>query len=262
MDPLFRKVGKAFVEEQTRLFGTDHLYAADTFIEMTPPSGDTNFLAATAKAIYRGMADSDPQAVWVLQGWTFFNQAKFWTQPRIEAFLDAVPNQHMLVLDLFCDVTPVWSRTHAFCGKPWVWCALQNFGDCVFLGLRGGGRELRFAPGGELADAGGESWSLDGDPVVLDLIERITVEADPGLVAGRRAGVARPVRVEERHAASPAGRSADAARTAAAVSVPGERSLERRNASEEAFAASVAGTRPAGSCGWPPVTSRIFTAFG
>ena len=134
LDPLFDRFAGAFLSEQQRLFGTDHLYAADTFIEMTPPSGDTNFLAATARAIYQGMARTDPAAVWVLQGWTFYNQAQFWTQPRIEAFLGAVPDARMLVLDLFCDVTPVWNRTRAFCGKPWVWCALQNFGDCVYLG--------------------------------------------------------------------------------------------------------------------------------
>jgi alpha-N-acetylglucosaminidase len=134
LDPVFSIFAKTFLEEQRRLFGTDHLYAADTFIEMTPPSGDTNFLAAVARAIYGGMAKADPDAVWVLQGWTFFNQAQFWTQPRIEAFLNAVPDSQMLVLDLFCDVTPVWNRTRAFCGKPWAWCALQNFGDCVYLG--------------------------------------------------------------------------------------------------------------------------------
>jgi len=134
LDPLFPQFAATFLEEQQRLFGTDHLYAADTFIEMTPPSGETSFLAATGRAIYQGMARVDPQAVWVLQGWTFFNQAQFWTQPRIEAFLNAVPDAQMLVLDLFCDVTPVWNRTRAFCGKPWAWCALQNFGDCVYLG--------------------------------------------------------------------------------------------------------------------------------
>ncbi len=34
--------------------------------------------------------------------------------------------------------------------------------------VRGGGRELRFAPGSDVADAGGERWDLDGDLVVLD----------------------------------------------------------------------------------------------
>ncbi|UCF17655.1 MAG: family 20 glycosylhydrolase, partial [Phycisphaerales bacterium] len=39
LDPLFAEIAGLFMAEQTRRFGTDHLYAADTFIEMTPPSG-------------------------------------------------------------------------------------------------------------------------------------------------------------------------------------------------------------------------------
>ena len=87
-----------------------------------------------SRAIYDGMVDSDPQAVWVLQGWAFMFNRQFWTQPRIEAFLDAVPDDRMVVLDLFCESRPMWNETEAFCGKPWLWCNIQNFGNTVFLG--------------------------------------------------------------------------------------------------------------------------------
>ena len=176
LDPLFSRLATVFLQEQRRLFSTDHLYAADTFIEMTPPSGDTNFLAATGRAIYEGLAKTDPQAVWVLQGWTFFNQAQFWTQPRIAAFLDAVPEAGMLVLDLFCDVTPVWNRTGAFCGKPWVWCSLQNFGDCVYLGgalnrMQSALPAARRDPlGARLSGIGFVNEGLDYNPVVFDFL--------------------------------------------------------------------------------------------
>jgi alpha-N-acetylglucosaminidase len=176
LDPLFGRMATTFLQEQRRLFGTDHLYAADTFIEMTPPSGETNFLAATGRAIYDGMAKTDPQAVWVLQGWTFFNQAQFWTRPRIESFLGAVPDSQMLVLDLFCDVTPVWNRTRAFCGKPWVWCALQNFGDCVYLGgalnrIHTDLPDARRNPlGSKLSGIGFVNEGLDYNPIVFDFL--------------------------------------------------------------------------------------------
>jgi len=176
LDPLFGRFASVFLKEQQRLFGTDHLYAADTFIEMTPPSGETNFLAATARAIYQGMANSDPQATWVLQGWTFFNQAAFWTEPRREAFLDAVPNTRLLVLDLFCDVNPVWNKTRAFCGKPWVWCALQNFGDNVYLGgaLNRIDADLPAARkdplGARLCGIGFVNEGLDYNPAVFDFL--------------------------------------------------------------------------------------------
>lgn len=130
-DPLFQKLGTAFIEEQTRLFGTDHLYDADPFIEMTPPSGDLQYLGGIGRAIFDGMAKADPEAVWLLQGWAFMNQASFWKQDRIKAFLDAVPNDHMLILDLFCEKTPVWNTTEGFYGKPWVWSFVCNFGNRV-----------------------------------------------------------------------------------------------------------------------------------
>jgi len=136
-DPLFRKVATLFVEEQARLFGSDHLYDADSFIEMSPPSGDLKYLAGIGRAIYEGMAKADPKAVWLLQGWTFMNQADFWKQDRIKAFLDAVPHDRTLVLDLFCECTPVWNTTQGFYGKPWVWCFVYNFGDTTVLGGSG-----------------------------------------------------------------------------------------------------------------------------
>ena len=174
LDPLFGRFAKIFLEEQTRRFGTDHLYAADTFIEMTPPSGELDYLDRLSKAIYAGMADTDPEAVWVLQGWTFMNQKQFWTPPRFKAFLDAVPDERMLVLDLFCESTPMWSRTDAFCGKPWVWCNVQSFGRNVHLGgalerNNSGLIAARQDPnGGKLAGLGFVNEGLCYNPVVYD----------------------------------------------------------------------------------------------
>lgn len=143
LDPLFQQLGTAFLEEQTRLFGTDHLYAADSFIEMTPPSGDLTYLARLGRAIHAGMAASDPRAVWLLQGWAFFHGRQFWTPDRVKAFLDAVPPDGMQVLDLFCENHPVWNRTEGFHGKPWVWSFVYNFGNNTMIG--GSGPLDRFA---------------------------------------------------------------------------------------------------------------------
>jgi alpha-N-acetylglucosaminidase len=136
-DPFLQKLGTAFLEEQTKLFGSDHLYAADSFIEMTPPSGDLTYLANTARAIYSGMAQADPQAVWVLQGWIFINQAQFWRPDRVQAFFDAVPSGRLLVLDLNCEERPTWSKIQGFYGKPWVWSFLYNYGNRSILGSLG-----------------------------------------------------------------------------------------------------------------------------
>jgi len=176
LDPLFARIAGMFLEEQTRRFGGDHFYAADTFIEMVPPSGDAKYLADLGRAIYRGMTASDPRAVWVLQGWAFMNQRQFWTQPRLRAFLDAIPNDRMLVLDLFCETTPMWDQTDAFCGKPWLWCNVQNFGNTVGLGAaltrnNAGLYAARRDPnGGQLVGLGFVNEGLDYNPVAYDLM--------------------------------------------------------------------------------------------
>ncbi|MBN1444083.1 MAG: alpha-N-acetylglucosaminidase C-terminal domain-containing protein [Planctomycetes bacterium] len=188
LDPLaapFSTIARMFLEEQSKRFGTDHLYAADTFIEMTPPSGDLAYLERLSRAIHDGMAAFDPEAVWVLQGWAFMFGRAFWTQERIEAFLGAVPDDRMVVLDLFCESTPMWSQTEAFCGKPWLWCNIQNFGDTVHLGgpletIAVGLPAARRDPGsGRLVGLGFVNEGLGWNPVVHDLMLEMAWRDEP-----------------------------------------------------------------------------------
>jgi alpha-N-acetylglucosaminidase len=152
------------------------MYAADTFIEMVPPRGDAEYLKRLARAIYGGMSATDAEAVWVLQGWAFMFKRSFWTQPRIEAFLGAIPDERMLILDLHCEARPMWNQTDAFCGKPWAWCNIQNFGNTVFLGGAVGriNKDLhaarRKAKGGRLSGLGFVNEGLGYNPVVQDLM--------------------------------------------------------------------------------------------
>ena len=185
LDPLFAKVAGLFMKEQTKRFGTDHLYAADTFIEMTPPSGEEKYLGALSKAIYDGMAKTDPEAIWMLQGWTFYNQRHFWSQPRIEAFLGAIADDGLMVLDLFCETNQMWNRTGAFCGKPWLWCNVQNFGCNVHLtGALDTINEDLFAArrdpeAGRLAGLGFVNEGLGYNPVVHDLMFEMAWRDEP-----------------------------------------------------------------------------------
>jgi alpha-N-acetylglucosaminidase len=133
MSPYFVEFGKIFVEEQTKLYGTAHLYASDTFIEMPPSNNDPAFLKKMGASIYESMRQADADAIWVLQGWIFVNAPQFWQQPQREAFLQSVPQDKLLLLDLYCEANPAWSRTDAFCGQPWIWGIIQNFGGTVSL---------------------------------------------------------------------------------------------------------------------------------
>lgn len=140
-DPMFRKIGNLFMEEQIRTFGTDHLYGADTFNEMYPPSNDSLYLNNIGKAVYQSMADVDTAAVWVMQGWLFYDKRDFWQPKQIQAYLNGIPDTSMIVLDLWGEEHPVWNRTDSYYGKQWIWCMLHNFG----------GRNMMFGNAAKLA---------------------------------------------------------------------------------------------------------------
>ncbi len=127
-DPMFAEIGKRFLIKQTEMLGTDHLYSADTFNENEPPSDDPDFLGRLSARVYDGMKQADPGAIWVMQGWLFYSDRKFWKEAQTEALLKAVPNDKMILLDLATEIEPVWKRTSAFYGKPWIWNMLHNFG--------------------------------------------------------------------------------------------------------------------------------------
>ena len=134
LDPeeeLFTEIGKMFIQEQTALYGTDHFYSADTFNENTPPTNDSTYLAQMSAKVYSAMKDVDPSAVWVMQGWLFYHERKFWGDKEIQALLGAVPDDNMVILDLWSERHPVWNRTNAYYGKPWIWCMLHNFGKNI-----------------------------------------------------------------------------------------------------------------------------------
>ncbi len=132
-DPLFEKIGAKFLEKQTGEYGTDHFYSADTFNENVPPTSDTTFLRKISNKVFRSMANTDPRAVWVMQGWMFHYNDEYWKLPQIKALLSGVPDQNMMVLDLYSESHPVWNQTEAYYGKPWIWNMLQNFGGNISL---------------------------------------------------------------------------------------------------------------------------------
>jgi alpha-N-acetylglucosaminidase len=127
-EPLFTEIGKRFMEEEIKTFGTNHLYTADTFNENKPPTDDSMYLNDVSKKVFESMSAGDPQATWIMQGWLFHHGAKFWKTPQIKALLNAVPNDRMIILDLWSERHPVWNRTEAYYGKPWIWNMLHNFG--------------------------------------------------------------------------------------------------------------------------------------
>ena len=167
-DPLFTEIGKKFLEKQTELLGTDHLYSADTFNENEPPSDDPEFLSKLSARVYEGMRRADTAAVWVMQGWLFYSDRKFWKEPQTEALLKAVPNDKMILLDLATEIEPVWKRTSAFYGKPWIWNMLHNFGGNT--NLFGRMQTIAAEPANALNDT--KSGNLKGIGLTMEGIEQ------------------------------------------------------------------------------------------
>jgi alpha-N-acetylglucosaminidase len=132
-DSLFTVIGKNFTRQLIQTFGTDHLYSADTFNENTPPTNDSMYLNDISKKVYQSMAAVDPKAVWIMQGWMFSYTPRYWQPTQIKALLNAVPNDKMIILDLYSESKPMWNKTEAYYGKPWIWCMLHNFGGNISL---------------------------------------------------------------------------------------------------------------------------------
>ncbi len=128
-DDLFKRIGKLFIEKQTEMYGTDHYYSADCFNEVNPDTDDTEFLANMSKSVYQSIAAADSQAVWVMQAWFLhYSIHDFWKEPQSKALIGAVPDDKMIILDLYGELHPTWKKRSSFYGKPWIWNVLHNFG--------------------------------------------------------------------------------------------------------------------------------------
>lgn len=135
-DPLYLEIGRAFIEEQTALYNyTSSLYQADTYNEMVPEFTDLDKVAAASKAVIQSMTAADKNAVWLMQGWLFYNEPGYWTKERVQAYLGGVPDDRLIILDLYSEVHPVWNQMENYFGKGWIYCVLHNFGGNT--GMRG-----------------------------------------------------------------------------------------------------------------------------
>ncbi|XP_050508396.1 alpha-N-acetylglucosaminidase isoform X2 [Diabrotica virgifera virgifera] len=134
LDPteeLFKVIGKLFIEEQTKEFGTDHIYNCDSFNENDPTTTNTTYIGNVGKSIYAAMTAADPDAIWLMQGWLFVHSFFFWTRPRAKALLTSVPKGKMIILDLQSEEFPQYDALDQYFGQPYIWCMLHDFGGTL-----------------------------------------------------------------------------------------------------------------------------------
>lgn len=140
-EPLFHTIGKMFIEEWEKEFGTGKYYLADSFNEMEipfPPKGSPERykqLANYGERVYQSIKDGNEQAVWVMQGWMFGYQRDIWDYETLQALLSRVPDNGMLLLDLAEDYNhhfwhngANWDVYKGFFNKPWIFSVIPNMG--------------------------------------------------------------------------------------------------------------------------------------
>ena len=130
-DPLFKQIGKRFIEIYTKMYGKSNFYLADSFNEIEPPVSEHNKyeeLSNYGSAIYETINEAAPGAVWVMQGWLFGDNKEFWTKEATSAFLSKVPNDRLMIQDYANDRYKVWENQEAFYGKQWTYGYVHNYG--------------------------------------------------------------------------------------------------------------------------------------
>ncbi|XP_071731658.1 alpha-N-acetylglucosaminidase-like isoform X2 [Rutidosis leptorrhynchoides] len=180
-DPLFIEIGKAFISQQIKEYGrSSHIYNCDTFDENTPPTDDPEYISSLAAAIFKGMQSGDDDAVWLMQGWLFAYDP-YWRPPQMQALLDAVPIGKMIVLDLFAEVTPIWTTSDQFYGVPYIWCMLHNFAGNVEMygvldSVGSGPVEARISNNSTMVGVGMSMEGIEQNPIVYDLMSEMAFQ--------------------------------------------------------------------------------------
>ena len=137
LDPeseLYPQIQKKFIEKEIEFYGTDHIYGIDIFNEMIPPSWEPEYLGRVSRQVYESLEAADPEAKWLEMAWLFWNERQYWeVDNRIEAYITSMPKDRHIMLDYYCERQPVWERTNAYYGVPYIWCYLGNFGGNSML---------------------------------------------------------------------------------------------------------------------------------
>ncbi|KZT66721.1 glycoside hydrolase family 89 protein [Daedalea quercina L-15889] len=176
-DDLFGKMQKSFIAKQQAVYGANvsHIYTLDQYNENSPYSGDPTYLANISSETFAALRAADPEAIWMMQGWLFFDDEIFWTTDRISAYLGGVSgNDTMIILDLYSEIYPQWQRTESYYGKQWIWCELHDYGGSI--GIEGNLPELVSGPTQALAASPGMKGmgltmeGQEGNEIVYDIV--------------------------------------------------------------------------------------------
>lgn len=191
LDDLFTEIGKDFILEWEKEFGKGTYYLIDSFNEMDIPFGPKgskerfDTLRKYGETIYRTLADVNPDAVWVMQGWMFGYSRNIWDPESVKALLCGVPDDKMMIIDLAVDFNEYvwksensWDYLSGFFGKEWIWSTVPNFGGRTALKgpldfyLNGHLEALSSENRGKLSGFGTSPEGTENNEILYELISR------------------------------------------------------------------------------------------
>ena len=180
-DPLYGQVARAFAEEYVRRYGTDHLWAGQSFCEMRPsedPKETLAFEIAVAKKNLEAIRSVDAEAVLFTNSWTLLERSK----EDVKAFLDALPDDGYQVWEMpndFHSRQRQYRELDYFHGKPWLFGFLYSYGGTTMLhgdlaDLIRRGQEVATDPKADRClGMDLEPEALRHNPIVFDLLSRV-----------------------------------------------------------------------------------------
>jgi len=127
-DPRFSEIADLYFKELTKLYGKADYYSMDPFHESNDDAAID--YAKAGKVMMDAMKRANPNATWVIQGWT--------ENPRPQMIESMKPGD-LLILDLFSECRPmfgipsIWKREGGYGKHNWLFCMLENFGANVGL---------------------------------------------------------------------------------------------------------------------------------
>ena len=198
VDSLFGVIGTSFVKEWEKEFGKCDYYLMDSFNEMKlpfAPIGEPSRYADLKKyseCIYKSLADANPDAVWVMQGWMFGRNRDIWEPRSVEALLAGAPVDKLAVVDLAVDYNHFewrngtsWDVFDGFFGTSWIWSTTPNFGGRNTLKgvldfyLNEHLTALASPNKGHLFGHGSSPEGLEGNEVIYELISSAGWSSQP-----------------------------------------------------------------------------------
>lgn len=193
---LFSKIGTMYVKEWEKEFGKAKYYLADSFNEMdVPPAANEeaqlNQLANYGSVVFQSIHNANPDAVWVMQGWTFpYQKGKdgklFWTAERLGKLVEKTPDDKVLFLDLANEynldswkIDPSWKTYNGFFNKSWIYSFIPNMGGKTpWNGIlqtyaNAPSDALKFSGKGNLVGFGFAPEGIENNEIIYELLSDI-----------------------------------------------------------------------------------------